>query len=317
MKEFDLIEKYFKSQSFSRSDVLKGIGDDCAVLNPSSKLVVSTDTLVEGTHFLKNITPYDLGYKSLAVNLSDIAAMCCNPSWALLSITLPNISEMWMRDFCAGYKVLLEKHNVQLVGGDTTKGPLSITWTVMGSSQNKIALRSSAKVDELVFVTGNIGDSFVGLEVLLNHPTEMPEEVKDYFIRKHLHPVPRIDLAQKLRTFISACIDVSDGLYSELCHIAEKSNKHICINIEKLPTSKNYKNLDYGEEIALSSGEEYELCFTAPKEKIQEIQQIAKITNINISCIGTVSEGKGVSFKKNEKEIKLLNLKTYEHFSNY
>ncbi|MDN5680902.1 MAG: thiamine-phosphate kinase, partial [Ewingella sp.] len=224
--EFDLIARYFNRYRTARRDVQLGIGDDCALLTVAEKqlLAVSTDTLVEGIHFLKTIDPADLGYKALAVNLSDLAAMGADPAWVSLALTLPEVNTEWLEAFSDSLFDQLNYYGMQLIGGDTTRGPLSMTLTIQGLIPMDRALtRSGDGVGDWIFVTGSLGDSAAGLALLLEQLTVDNAEHRDTLLQRHLRPTPRILQGQALRGLATAAIDISDGLISDLKHVLSAS----------------------------------------------------------------------------------------------
>ncbi len=276
--EFDVIKKYFNTQSIKRDNVVIGIGDDAAVVNipRNEQLAITTDTLVAGVHFLENASAYDVGYKSLAVNLSDLAAMGANPVWVTLALTLPEVNEDWLENFSRGFFDLASKYNVQLIGGDITRGPLSISISAYGLVPPFQALtRSRAKPGDLIYVTNTLGNQFP-------------------------RPEPRIDIGLKLRGIASAAIDISDGLISDLKHILEMSNVGAEVNVDKVPRNK------ISLELALTAGDDYELCFTAPSQYKKDLTEF--------TCIGTITENKELILLDDKGQAYQGKIKGYEHF---
>lgn len=281
--EFDLIKRYFKSGNNGNKDVVTdvviGIGDDCAILDipDGYQLAVTTDSLVAGIHFFDNVDPYRLGYKSLAVNLSDLAAMGALPKWVSLAITLPTVDEKWLSEFSRGFFALAKQHNVTLVGGDTTKGPLSITVSAKGIvKRNKALLRSGAKMGDLICVSGQLGDGAVGLACKLN---QLSLSNSDAFIDALEMTEPRNELGLLLTAYASSCIDISDGLIQDLQHILTASNCSAIVEIEKLPLSEALQaeitsktiSAQKAVQYALTGGDDYELLFTLNKENYQQL----------------------------------------------
>ncbi len=269
--EFDLIRRYFWDASSLRDDVVTGIGDDCAVLAPplGMELVVSTDTLVEGVHFPEGTHPSDVGYKALAVNLSDLAAMGADPAWFLLNLTLPRADAEWLSGFSKGLLQLARDYHIALVGGDTTRGPLSVTITVHGFvPQGGAIRRRGARPGDVVYVTGFLGQAILGLKCWrreINLPGEFLPGVLDRFLR----PAPRLDEARVLRGLASAAIDLSDGLAADLGHLLEASEVGARVWLERLPVSPAYDSVfgSMGWDPVLAGGDDYELCFTLPPEQ--------------------------------------------------
>lgn len=216
MGEFDLIKRYFLRKSL-QNDVILSVGDDCAITSiPTGyQLAITTDTLVEGTHFLPSISPADLAYKSVAVNLSDLAAMGATPAWVSLALTLPEIKEEWLAEFSQSLFAILDRYGVSLIGGDTTKGSLSITFTAQGFlPENQGLFRHQAKVGDWIFVSGFLGDSAAGLDLLLKN-RKIENESDRYLIQRHLRPTPRVELGLALRSFSCCALDISDGLLAD------------------------------------------------------------------------------------------------------
>lgn len=239
--EFSLIARYFDRVRSSRLDVELGIGDDCALLNIPEKqtTAISTDTLVAGNHFLADIDPADLAYKALAVNLSDLAAMGADPAWLTLALTLPEVDEAWLESFSDSLFDQLNYYDMQLIGGDTTRGPLSMTLGIHGYVPMGRALtRSGAKPGDWIYVTGTPGDSAAGLAILQNRLTPSDAQDANYLLQRHLRPTPRILHGQALRDLASAAIDLSDGLISDLGHIVNASGCGACIDVQALPLSE-------------------------------------------------------------------------------
>ena len=292
MGEFDLIKRYFSRKSL-QNDVSLSVGDDCAITSiPSGyQLAITTDTLVEGTHFLPSISPADLAYKSVAVNLSDLAAMGATPTWMSLALTLPEIKEAWLAEFSQSLFAILDRYGVSLIGGDTTKGPLSITLTAQGFlPENQGLFRHQAKVGDWIFVSGFLGDSAAGLDLLLQN-RKIENESDRYFIQRHLHPTPRVELGLALRAFSCCALDISDGLLADLEHILERSQVGAEIYLENLPLSHHlctqYEQTQ-AEKFALTGGEDYELCFTVSEEKRKEMEQVLRSQGIKVTCIGQI-----------------------------
>lgn len=263
--EFALIESIRARCTVARDDVQLGIGDDAALLAvPSGNLLaVSTDTLVAGVHFPREATAHDIGWKALAVNLSDLAAMGAEPAWASLALTLPIADARWVDEFADGFAELARRHRIALVGGDTTQGPLSITVTIHGFVPPDAALtRAGARAGDGVYVTGTLGDAAAGLRQTLSKSTN------DAQLLERLHrPTPRIAQGLILRGRASSCIDVSDGLVADLGHICEASGSGAEIDADALPASSALIAAFAAENrraFQLAGGDDYELCFTAP-----------------------------------------------------
>lgn len=318
--EFSLIKQYFTSQPVKRKDVSTGIGDDCAILTVPEKqqVAISTDTLVSGIHFLPTISPEDLAYKALAVNISDLAAVGADPAWASLALTLPKVDNDWLEAFSRSLFALAEYYSIQLIGGDTTKGPLSLTITIQGLVPQSMALlRSGAKIGDWIYVTGFLGDSAAGLAVLQNRLQPSQPESRDYFITRHLRPQPRLLQGQALRSLASAAIDISDGLISDLNHILTASGCGARINLDALPYStamKSQVSKEQAEIWALSGGEDYELCFTVPEINRGALDIALAHTGADFHCIGQIMPiAEGIRYLREGKEVH-PNLKGFDHF---
>lgn len=320
MGEFDLIKRYFSRKSL-QNDVILSVGDDCAITSiPTGyQLAITTDTLVEGTHFLPSISPADLAYKSVAVNLSDLAAMGATPAWVSLALTLPEIKEAWLAEFSQSLFAILDRYGVSLIGGDTTKGSLSITLTAQGFlPENQGLFRHQAKAGDWIFVSGFLGDSAAGLDLLLQN-RKIENESDRYFIQRHLHPTPRVELGLALRSFSGCALDISDGLLADLGHILERSQVGAEIYLENLPLSRHlctqYEQTQ-AEKFALTGGEDYELCFTVSEEKREEMEQVLRSQGIKVTCIGKIlPQTSGLNLLKNGKKMALPTHIGFDHFS--
>lgn len=318
--EFELIARYFNRVTSSRRDVEKGIGDDCALLNVPEKrtLAISTDTLVEGVHFLRDIHPADLGYKALAVNLSDLAAMGADPAWLTLALTLPDIDEDWIAAFSDSLFESLDYYDMQLIGGDTTRGPRSITLGIHGLiPAGKALKRSGARPGDWIFVTGTLGDSAAGLALLQHHVRIDDPAVHEALIKRHLRPMPRILQGQALRNLASAAIDISDGLIADLGHILRASGCGARLNLDAMPFSSTLRDHFTPEQSlrwALSGGEDYELCFTVPEINRGALDVALGHLGVPYTCVGQMtSESEGLVLLQQGDPVK-LNLKGFDHF---
>ncbi|MFH8133659.1 thiamine-phosphate kinase [Pantoea osteomyelitidis] len=319
--EFELIARYFNRVTSSRRDVEKGIGDDCALLKVPDKqtLAISTDTLVAGVHFLRDIHPADLGYKALAVNLSDLAAMGADPAWLTLALTLPEVNESWLQAFSDSLFEMLDYYDMQLIGGDTTRGPLSMTLGIHGLVPTGRALkRSGARPGDWIFVTGSLGDSAAGLALLQHHIRIQDPAVHEALIKRHLRPMPRILQGQALRNLASSAIDLSDGLISDLGHILAASHCGARIHIETLPLSpalRDHFDVDQTLRWALSGGEDYELCFTVPEMHRGALDVALGHLGVPLTCIGQiVPESEGFTLLDNGKPFR-FEQKGFDHFA--
>lgn len=321
MKEFSIIEKFFSHQASKRSDVIVGIGDDCAVLQSpvDQQLVMTIDNFIENIHFLKNTSPYDIGYKSLAISLSDIAAMGADPAWVMLSLALPHADEKWLTEFCRGFFKLLDKFSLTLIGGNTTQSKeINIATQVTGFvPPEKSLLRSGAKPGDLIYVTGTLGDAGLALK-LLQKKIKIPKQYHDDILQKLLRPESRINEGITLRELATAAIDISDGLAADLSHLLQMSNVGATIKTERLPLSKTLRECIKKEDawrLALTAGDDYELCFTIPPALQSTFELQFGSYNCGYICIGKIENEKGLRVIDVEgKEFK-FSTKGYEHFS--
>ncbi|NDO79314.1 thiamine-phosphate kinase [Citrobacter sp. NCU1] len=319
--EFSLIARYFDRVRSSRFDVETGIGDDCALLNIPEKqtLAISTDTLVAGNHFLPDIDPADLAYKALAVNLSDLAAMGANPAWLTLALTLPDVNEDWLAAFSDSLFEQLSYYDMQLIGGDTTRGPLSMTLGIHGYVPTGRALkRSGAKPGDWIYVTGTPGDSAAGLAILQNRLQVAEAKDAEYLLMRHLRPTPRILIGQALRDLASAAIDLSDGLISDLGHIVTASGCGARVEVDALPYSGAFSRHvapDQALRWALSGGEDYELCFTVPEINRGALDVAIGQLGVPFTCIGQMSaDVEGMNFVRDGNPV-TFDWKGYDHFA--
>jgi len=319
LSEFSLIKQYFEKVSRPQSDVLLGIGDDCAIVQAdiNQQIAISVDTLVEGIHFLPNADPESLGHKSLAVSLSDLAAMGATPTWFTLALTLPEIKESWLAGFAKGLATLAKQHQIALIGGDTTRGPLSITIQVNGFVKTEQALRrNGACPGDDIYVSGTLGDAGAGLKLKQNQlNVQQGKQQQEVFLQQRLDkPTPKIELGRALRGIANSAIDISDGLVADLSHILEKSQVGADIELEALPISSALMDIvskEQAEQLALYGGDDYELCFTVPPEKQDALKKIKG----NYTKIGTTTnEPRKVVFYRDGQQAELIG-KGYEHFS--
>ena len=282
-------------QPLQRDDVQLGIGDDGAVVSvPAGKqLVVVMDTMVAGVHFPLQTSAYDLGWKSLAVNLSDLAAMGAEPAWLTLALTLPQGDPIWIKEFSRGLFALASTYNVQLIGGDTTRGPLTITVQAHGLVETgRALLRSGAEIGDGIYVSGFPGEAALGLQLLQSGLPQHPSY--DYLLSRLNRPEPRLTLGCALQNIASACIDISDGLLADLQHILDASGVGAELKIDKLPLSAHYRSATDDEQLynaALSGGDDYELLFTVPKHRQTELDKLIEESEYPLTCIGEITAG--------------------------
>jgi thiamine-monophosphate kinase len=296
--EFDLIRRFF--QRPVRRAAL-GVGDDCALLAPAPgmQLAVSSDMLVEGRHFFADVDPRLLGHKSLAVNLSDLAACGARPLAFTLALSLPRADAAWTEAFAGGLLALADAHGCELVGGDTTQGPLNICITVFGEvPPGQALLRSGARAGDDLWVSGSLGDARLALEALLGHTTLPPGTLAA--ARQRLEaPTPRVALGQALRGIASSALDVSDGLLGDLGHILEQSRVGASLDtrmITPLLDAGRHTPLaiDLLHQCTLSGGDDYELCFTAPADRRDAVQAAGRDTATRVTRIGCIEEQPGL-----------------------
>jgi len=297
--EFAVIERYFRACGAHRADVTLGVGDDAALLAlpAGSELVAATDTLVAGVHFPHGSPAASIGHRALAVNLSDLAAMGARPAWALLALTLPEADEAWLAEFAAGFGALARAHEVALVGGDTTRGPLCVTVQLLGHVPRGTALtRAGARAGDALFVSGTPGDAAAGL-ALEQGRLSAPAEAHSYLRERFLWPTPRAALGERLRGYASACIDVSDGLLGDAAKLASASQAGAVVTFEHLPVSDPLRAA-LGEaqarELALTGGDDYELCFAVPPHKLTQLLGELPPQRWGYTRIGTLRADTGV-----------------------
>ncbi|MDC9728709.1 MAG: thiamine-phosphate kinase [Methyloprofundus sp.] len=292
VSEFSLIKQFFTRPAKNKHTRLS-VGDDCALLSVPMgyELAITTDTMVENVHFFPDVSPEDLGHKLLAVNLSDLASMGATPTTVTLALTLPSINEQWLKAFSTGLFALADQHNIDLIGGDTTAGPLTLTIQAMGLVKSGQALqRSNAKVGDLIYVTGTLGDAGLGLKVKQGFQIEKPESILNKFNK----PLPKVKEGQQLQNIANACVDISDGLAADLGHILDMSAVGAVLNYEQLPLSEEVEQYVQSTEdwkLPLVAGEDYELCFTVSPEKANEL-------DIGCTCIGVIEEELGLRLNK-------------------
>jgi thiamine-monophosphate kinase len=265
-----------------------GVGDDCALLRPDAglELALTTDMLIEGRHFLPGADPRALGHKALAVNLSDLAAMGAAPRWAMLGLSLPAADEGWLAAFSNGFFTLAERHGVDLIGGDTTRGPLlTIAVTAIGEVPSGVAMyRAAARADDDVWVSGELGAAALALV----HP-----EIASAALRLH-EPEPRVELGERLRGLARAAIDVSDGLAGDLQHILNRSRVGAVVHYDDIPRAEAFRALNDPElekDCVLSGGDDYELLFTVSRERRREVESLSRELAIPLTRIGGIRTG--------------------------
>jgi thiamine-monophosphate kinase len=309
LSEFSLIERFFTKQTINNPTTQLSIGDDCALLTipQGYQLAITCDTMVENIHFFAGTDAKALGHKLLAVNLSDLASMGAKPLSVTLALTLPSINEQWLSDFSEGFLNLAKYYNVDLIGGDTTKGALTLTVQAMGLIANGQALkRSNAQIGDFIYVSGYLGDAGLGLKIYQGYQCQDKETALNRFNK----PMPRIETGQALLGIANSCIDISDGLLSDLGHILKQSHVGACLLWDKLPLSPaviDYINNTGDALMPLTAGDDYELCFTVSPDK-------AHLVPNNCFQIGVIEKDAGLRLFK-DNTIHPLTAKGYEHFS--
>ncbi len=306
MDEFELIRRFF-SRDAASAGVVVGVGDDGAILRPTPghDQVHVIDTLVEGVHFPANIDAADIGYRVVAVNLSDIAAMGATPRWMTLALTLWDKDEQWVEHFANGLYSAAAAHGVVLVGGDTTQGDAVVATVHMAGEvgQGSALLRSGARVGDAVYVTGTVGDAAAGLSLLRSEVTD------DELVRRFLRPDARVEVGKALRGRASAAIDISDGLVADLGKLAAASGVGVEIDVDRLPLSAamlSHYDQSSAQQFALTGGDDYELCFTAPAGAVAEFGGITEI--------GVVTGGERIVCRRDGKRVE-VDTAGYRHFS--
>lgn len=308
VSEFTIIEGYFK-QKLIHKNISLGVGDDCALLTipDGYELAITTDTMVENVHFFPDVLPYDLGYKLLAVNFSDLAAMGATPLAATLALTLPKVDESWLQAFADGFFTLANQYQVGLIGGDTTSGSLTLTVQAMGLvPQGQGLRRSTAQVGDVICVTGLLGEAGLGYKTKQGYSCSNPDNALMRFNR----PEPCIEAGLSLLGIANSCIDISDGLAGDLGHILKQSGVGAVLEWDKLPLSDEVKA--YIEKtgdwlMPLTAGDDYELCFTVSPDKVDKL-------SIPFFKIGVIESSWGLRLKKDNK-VEVLQEKGYEHFN--
>lgn len=351
--EFELIRRYFIRDkimvpghpSVGAPQVILGIGDDAALLDvpEGERLVVTTDTLVAGRHFLLNADPSDMAWKALAVNLSDLAAMSATPLAVTLNLTLPEADESWLAAFSTGFWNLADLYELPLIGGDTTRGPLSVTITAMGSVEQRYALRrSTAQIGDVICVTGTLGDAGAGLALALHafKQASMPlattpnaarladvallnlsDDHQDYLLDRLNRPFPRLNMGARVRGFASAGMDISDGLLQDLGHLLAASGVGAELEVDHLPFSDalnryartSAKAHAQARDWALSAGDDYELLLTIPADKWQQLDNAPAIKS-KLTVIGHVTKTAGLRLTQGGKPWEHEGLAGYQHF---
>ncbi|WP_434779849.1 thiamine-phosphate kinase [Neisseria sp. Ec49-e6-T10] len=315
MNEFDFIRRYLLKK-IKAVDTILGIGDDAAIIRPQIDydIHISSDLLLENRHFFKNTAPEDLAHKVLAVNLSDMAAMGATPRWVLLSVALPELEEQWLKRFCDSFFALADQFNVEVIGGDTTKGALTFNVTILGQTPRGKALkRDAAEVGDDIWVTGSLGLAAAALDHIWQKVV-LPDAVFQECEQARLRPNPRVDFGKKLLTVAHAAQDISDGFAQDLSHILKASNVGACVWYEKVPTHPFLTQLTDNAQWPLNGGDDYELVFTAAPEQKDMIENMAQQTGTQVSRVGQIETQLGLRiFKQNNQPFYLHSL-GFDHF---
>lgn len=318
MSEFDLIARHFTRATPS---ALLGVGDDAALLQVQSGqvLAVSSDMLVSGTHFFPDTDPFLLGHKTLAVNLSDLAAMGAKPRWATLAISLPRADEAWLRRFSAGFFALAEQYGVDLVGGDTTRGPLNLCVTIMGEIPALKALRrDGAQVGDDIWVSGELGAAALGLAHLQGEIT-LADALEAHCLGALHQPQPRVTCGLALRTLAHSAIDISDGLLADLGHILGLSQVGAELNYAAIPVAPIMTSSEIPPSLLqrclLAGGDDYELCFTAPVIQRERITVLATELALPLTRIGEVVPEKVCNVRARDGTVMMQGKGGYDHFA--
>ncbi len=315
VSEFDIIHRFFQREQ-AAPGVLLGIGDDAALLAPEagSSLVVAVDTLVAGRHFSEQTDAFSIGHKALAVNLSDLAAMGAQPRWATLALTLPAVDEVWLSGFAEGFFALADRFNVALVGGDTTRGPLTVTVQVQGQVDVAHALRrDAAQPGQHLFVTGTPGDAAYALQQL-----QAGKTVEAELLARLNRPEPRVELGMALAGVANAAIDISDGLLADLQHVLDASGCGAQLNVDAIPRSPALQSLDAQAALAcqLNGGDDYELCFTVDADRVEQVYRSAEDCAVQIAEIGIIEPQPGIRGVYEDGSPCALKSEGFDHFRN-
>lgn len=318
LSEFELITRYFTRPPRNTRRVDLGVGDDCALLTPAAgmQLAISSDMLVEGRHFIPGADPFQLGHKCLAVNLSDLAAMGATPVGFTLALALPQADSRWLAPFSKGLLKLADEYDCDLIGGDTTKGPLNICITVFGEiPQGQALRRDAARAGDDIWISGNLGDARLALAGYRNEITLDSETQVAAGERMHA-PTPRVALGIALRGIAHAAIDISDGLAGDLIHILERSNLGATLEADSLPIGPMLarQTHDIRRRFALAGGDDYELCFTAPTEQRARVLAAASVAATAVTRVGRIDNTPGLRIVDGHGVPLDLQLASFDHF---
>ncbi|UCB54912.1 MAG: thiamine-phosphate kinase [Thiotrichales bacterium] len=318
--EFNLIKKYFVSPS-SPNEVILGVGDDCAVVAvpEGRQLAITTDTLVAGVHFPLETSAADIACKAIAVNLSDLAAMGAEPAWLTLALTLPGEDTGWLESFSESFRHLAKQYHLQLVGGDTTQGPMSITLQAIGFvDPDKIMRRDAARAGDAIYVSGTLGDAAAGLKILEQGGADGHDQA--WLVDRLNRPEPRVELGMRVSGFCKCAIDISDGLAADLGHILEASHCGATLDIDRLPLSRQLVEYSAGRDtvdwnMVLSGGDDYELCLVVTPENEDKLMAVASRLELPLTHIGVIEAHDSLNIVDQSGARYLLDNRGYEHFS--
>lgn len=292
MHEFDLIKHYFTWEQTPK-EVRLSVGDDAAIVQvpADEELIISVDTLVNGVHFPIDTPAHAIGYKALAVNLSDLAAMGATPRWFTLALTLPSVDQTWLEEFARGLRELATQQQIFLIGGDTTRGPLSITIQVMGTApKHQALLRQGAQIGDFIAVSGSLGDAAAGLAIVQQR-LNLDRADADYCVQRLNYPSPRVALGTWLRNYATSCMDVSDGLIADLKHLLKRSQVGAKLQHQQIPLSRALQKLPLSLALnyALTGGDDYELLFTFNKRFLEKILNYQFVSQTPLNIIGEIT----------------------------
>jgi thiamine-monophosphate kinase len=312
--EFEIIGRWF-TRPLNDAAVQVGIGDDAAIVDSAGPLAIAVDMLIAGTHFPAELAADAIGYRALAVNLSDLAAMGARPRWATLALSLPEADATWLENFGNGFFRLAERFGVSLIGGDTTRGPLTATVQLIGNAPERPLLRSGGRPGDRIFVSGTLGDSAAALE---HFATPVAERSADaaFLLERFGYPKPRVALGRALAGLAHAAIDISDGLLADLGHLCRQSDCGAAVDLERLPLSPALRSLyaaERAEEFALHGGDDYELCFSVAPVDIVQVQSIAAETATVITDIGELTGDGAITGRRDGHSVPLES-KGFVHF---
>ena len=321
MNEFALIRRYFAdaaSKATGQSGVALGIGDDCALLDVPSghQLAVSLDTLVEGVHFPKDMAPQHIASRAFTTALSDLAAMGAKPLWVTLGLTLPQANTAWVQAFSQSFIAMAQRYDCALVGGDTTRGPLTVTVQVHGVVESTKAIRrSGANIGDTLYVTGSLGDGAASLALLQNRLT-VDDAAQQYLKNNFYEPSPRINEGLLLAGIASAAIDISDGLYADLEHVCAASQVGAKLHLERIPCSDHWRSRvsqEQARQWIMAGGDDYELCFTVPPDHTYQIDDWIQSSTLCATAIGEICASEGILLYDN-RHLVTIDCQGYQHF---